>query len=373
MEIDDTYQTDLQLRKLGKEAAAKWGSEEACTISDAVAEVVKEAGVSGEKIKRVVEHANTYAYLDKYASSDNKYVSFPEGALATYDGVISKLNNAEPSIETHYDLSDYFTDPDSHEADDIEFFPRNSSADREIDLEKAASQFNDLLDKSYEERLELKKMLKEAESKVGYYDTRAAQELVNLSGHIKEAYVAETPMGDIIRSMRVTNVGDDIIKIALAYTIPKLVDGGYATAEQLERSLQEETTAKLANYNHPLVQSTIKLAEHIRNKKKFAVEVEKIAGVLNAAKGIFSSSANLGGGLAKMLGAAEGGVLHKAGRGIGYLAPVAGGLAAGKFVKDQLGTSPTVVKSMSYVPYNRFYDERLGRRRMMLEQRLGYA
>jgi hypothetical protein len=78
MEIDDTYQTDLQLRKLGKEAAAKWGSEEACTISDAVAEVVKEAtGKHPElppKIKKIIEEEEKFDILPNDLNLIKKFI-----------------------------------------------------------------------------------------------------------------------------------------------------------------------------------------------------------------------------------------------------------------------------------------------------------
>jgi hypothetical protein len=69
------------LEVLGKHAAADWGSGKYGTLTEAVTEHVKQAQLSPEQVKRVVEFANTSAFLTdfKKEGTTGKVVDFSGG------------------------------------------------------------------------------------------------------------------------------------------------------------------------------------------------------------------------------------------------------------------------------------------------------
>ena len=54
------------LEVLGKHASARWQRGDCSTLSDAVVETVKHAGLAPEQVRRVVEFANQDAYLSEF-------------------------------------------------------------------------------------------------------------------------------------------------------------------------------------------------------------------------------------------------------------------------------------------------------------------
>src|SRR5208282_6747332 len=82
------------LEVLGKQASSRWSSGESKTLSDAVVETVKTAGLSPEQVKRVCEFANTEAYLTEFKKegSAHKFIDFGSGP-ADPSTVIKDLND----------------------------------------------------------------------------------------------------------------------------------------------------------------------------------------------------------------------------------------------------------------------------------------
>lgn len=82
------------LEVLGKQAASKWATGEHPTLADAVLEQVKEAGLSPEQVKRVVEFANTDAYLTEFKKegANHRFVDFGRSGPADPAEVLKSLN-----------------------------------------------------------------------------------------------------------------------------------------------------------------------------------------------------------------------------------------------------------------------------------------
>ena len=122
-----------ELEVLGKYAAKKY-IEGACgNLSDAVVETVKHAGLSPEQVKRVVEFANTDAYLTEHRKEgEAKYVTF-EGGPADPAEVLRDLNDGGGGTVFDRGLADYSLPPLSKTASSTRQ-ERNTAA-----LEKVAA------------------------------------------------------------------------------------------------------------------------------------------------------------------------------------------------------------------------------------------
>ena len=87
-----------QLESMGKRAAALYG-EGGRSLSESVVEIVKEARLAPEQVKRVCEFANTAAYLQEFEKSgEQKNVTF-DGGPADPSFVLKELNDgSSPAI-----------------------------------------------------------------------------------------------------------------------------------------------------------------------------------------------------------------------------------------------------------------------------------
>ena len=100
-----------ELEVLGKCAAQKYVEGACGNLSDAVVETVKHAGLSPEQVKRVVEFANTDAYLTEHRKEgEAKYVTF-EGGPADPAEVLRDLNDGGGGTVFDRGLADYSLPP----------------------------------------------------------------------------------------------------------------------------------------------------------------------------------------------------------------------------------------------------------------------
>ncbi len=66
------------LEVFGKQASARWSEGHAKNLSEAVIETVKHAHLSPQQVQRVIEFANTDAFLKEFKKegSEHKYIDF---------------------------------------------------------------------------------------------------------------------------------------------------------------------------------------------------------------------------------------------------------------------------------------------------------
>jgi hypothetical protein len=109
-----------QLESLGKKAAAYY-IEHKGTLNDAVTEIVKEARLSPEQVKRVCEFANTSAYLSEFEKSgEQRNVTF-DGGPANPSVVLKDLNDGSSPNPSQIKLASLNapTDYRREQADDL--------------------------------------------------------------------------------------------------------------------------------------------------------------------------------------------------------------------------------------------------------------
>ncbi len=107
-----TPRSGEDLEVFGKYAAQKYINGDSGTLSDAVVETVKQAGLSPEQVRRVIEFANTDAYLTEHRKegSDSKYVEFT-GGPADPGEVLRDLNDGGGGTVFDRGLADYSLPP----------------------------------------------------------------------------------------------------------------------------------------------------------------------------------------------------------------------------------------------------------------------
>ena len=83
-----------ELETFGKHAADLYGAGTSPTLNEAVVETIKSAGLAPEQVRRVVEFANTHAFITEFKKEGtaNKYVVF-DGGPAEVNSVLQDLND----------------------------------------------------------------------------------------------------------------------------------------------------------------------------------------------------------------------------------------------------------------------------------------
>jgi hypothetical protein len=116
-----------ELETLGKYAAKKYVEGSCASLNDAVVETVKHAGLSPEQVKRVVEFANTDAYLTEYRKeASSKYVTFLEGPADPAE-VLRDLNDGGGGTVFDRGLADYSVPPGVKTASAVESFEKQAA------------------------------------------------------------------------------------------------------------------------------------------------------------------------------------------------------------------------------------------------------
>lgn len=107
-----TPRTGQELEVLGKCAAKKYVDGTCSSLNDAVVETVKQAGLSPEQVRRVIEFANTDAYLVEFnkEGAQSRYVEF-HGGPASPAEVLRDLNDGGGGTVFDRGLSDYSLEP----------------------------------------------------------------------------------------------------------------------------------------------------------------------------------------------------------------------------------------------------------------------
>ncbi len=104
--------TGEELEVLGKTAACKYSAGECPSLSEAVVETIKHAGLSPEQVKRVVEFTNQSAYRNEFnkLGSGHKYIEF-EGGPADPGDVLKDLNDGGGGTVFDRGVLDYASQP----------------------------------------------------------------------------------------------------------------------------------------------------------------------------------------------------------------------------------------------------------------------
>jgi len=290
-----------ELETFGKHAACGYCCGKHGTLTEAVVETVKHAGLSPEQVKRVVEFANTNAFLTEFKkeSTAAKYVSF-EGGPADPAEVLKDLNDGGGGTVFDRGIQDYSHGPGVIKASSVAAQPEEmdktasvQEAPNEADIILAEvfkaqdapipfeNPFQDVEDAQYKlasVRDALTANISELE--MSLLDTN--QELYGL---VKQAVMEDIPLGHILSAwFQVLEPPPELVKSAFALIGPRLREEDVMSYDQLGASLEKTASVvELANEDHPLVrtfsgycETVIKLAELRATRDEVMGGLEKL-------------------------------------------------------------------------------------------------
>lgn len=231
------------------------------TLSEAVVETVKTAGLAPEQVQRVIEFANTSAYLKKFAEAgpQHRVISF-DGGPASFADVIRDLNDGGGGslMDPAHRSSDYSRLPP-----DVMKLAAANRARLGLEETKLASAFRvqevpipfeEPLQEALEMRDKLASLYNEATSELGGLETRN-YDLCDLLFHeVKQASLSDIPLGHIVAALSEVSEEPEFMKAAFAMLGPRLLENGvFHDFESFSESLEKTAGVGVVNTDHPML------------------------------------------------------------------------------------------------------------------------
>lgn len=256
-----------QLELMGKRAAAAY-SEHGTRLSDAVVEVVKEAKLSPEQVKRVCEFANTNAYLSEFEKAgEMRNVTF-EGGPANPSVVLKDLNDGGNPMLSKLGSSDYakptghyktagVTDEALAEAFGIKAGDKEKTASAYSGVDRDHMSHYSPVDELNDLRLCLEGTRETMVSKLSTSGVVYDDVSSDLCKTAAQELETGTPMGDIARVWASHAPNALLFKEAMALVVKHLQTRGHSE-EELSKSFNKIASAgTLPNPTHPLVEQFV--------------------------------------------------------------------------------------------------------------------
>jgi hypothetical protein len=241
------------LEVLGKHAAARWAAGREKTLGNAVVSTVKTAGLSPEQVKRVVEFANTAAYLTdfKKEGSLHRVVDFGAGGLADPSAVIQDLNDGgggssydTGSLEYNHPPPQTKTASAWDEASFEQMFASSGQEYPEVNPLGDVLTLRDKLASSYETSTSMLSSLE-----VMYEDLST-----HIFNQVKQAALSGHALSEIAQIWQQCAPSDEHVKVAFQVVMDPLVDNGvFQNHAAVAQSLSKHSSVGLVNPDHPLV------------------------------------------------------------------------------------------------------------------------
>jgi len=292
-----------ELETFGKHAASGYSGGKFGTLNDAVVETVKHAGLSPEQVKRVVEFANTNAFLTEFKkeSTAAKYVSF-EGGPADPSEVLKDLNDGGGGTVFDRGVQDYSHGPEVIKASSVAAVP-TSGLEKTASVQEPVNEadvilaevfkaedapipfespFQDVEDAQYK----LASARDSATASISELEVQLLDTNQELYGLVKQAVMEDIPLGHILSAwFQVLEPPPELVKSAFALIGPRLKEEDVMSYDQLGASLEKTASVNhLANEDHPLVrtfsgycETVIKLAELRVSRDEIMGGLEKLA------------------------------------------------------------------------------------------------
>lgn len=339
-----------ELETFGKRAAAQWSEGTHSTLTESVVETVKHAQFSPEQVRRVVEFANTHAYLSEFKKEGSHRIVAFDGGPADPSQVIKDLNDGGGGTVFDRGTLDYSMPPAS----------RMKAASAAGGVEKTASATPDCpheascespYEKAFWGQFEV------AEPKLAYAEPlRQLQDTYNtlkgassqvasdidalevdygdavgqLFQHVKQAALSGYSLGDVLTAWQPVVTDETFVKAAFQELVPRLRGNVFPSFDAIGASLSKVASQPRAvDLAHPVVttfQEYCDVLNKLANLRELQREVDEGVGQIEA---VFKE-------------AAAGGVLGKAWQGLGAAGSAAGSVA-GKAADYLVGANPQAV------------------------------
>ncbi len=284
-----------ELEVMGKHAARKYLSGSCDTLSDAVVETVKEAGLSPEQVKRVVEFANTDAYLQEFRKegSDHKYIHF-HGGPANPSEILKDLNDGGGGTVFDTGVSDYNQPP----PDFKKTAQRNrerlgldkvasaiNPADRELraafDVQERPIPFADPWNEATAMRDKLAGARDHLNSELSGLEVEFLTVCDDLYHQVKQAALNDVPLGHIIQAWGEIVPGPEYVKLAFQRISPRLLkEGVFHSRTEIGDSLTKQASG-MADQRHPIVRSFAAFCGRLDKLAQVRTTRDEISGAFN--------------------------------------------------------------------------------------------
>lgn len=348
-----------ELEAFGKKAAELYETSEK-TLSDAVVETVKHAGLNPEQVRRVVEFANTSAYLGEFKKegSPHKVIDF-HGGPADPSAVLQDLNDGGGGSVHDRGLRDYQGPPERTKHADVQQDQRLealfATQAPNIPHENPMGEAIDLRDK-------LAALHDNLTSEIGGLEVMHMDLCQRLFENVKQASLEGYSLGEVIQVWAKVTNEPVFFKTAFAMLSPRLIENEvFEDLQAVNASLEKTGAERQVNMGHPLVHDfqeyceTIEALAGLREQQKQASAgleemTEFVLHPERFAEGKAASSSS--GPLEELKVAASGGIIGaaakaapvvakaggKAGRELGRLISGPGGAQMGEALGQHAGT-----------------------------------
>lgn len=243
--------TGEDLEVFGKHAAMMWLRGEAPNMSAAVVETVKKASLSPEQVLRVVEFANTNAFLTEFKKEGraHRVIDFP-GGPADPATVLRDLNDGGGGagrVSTKVaSLEDYASPPKQASKGDILWH-------REVEAPAPMAQANPL-GEAMQLRSKLAGVAEHARGQLNFAERAYRESVLEMQEQVKSAALEGVPLSEVVRVFAEVCPNETFIKHAFEVVSPKLVQSRvFRTPSDMEDSFRKQASSDPVNPAHPLV------------------------------------------------------------------------------------------------------------------------
>ena len=258
-----------ELEVLGKHAASKYISGSCGTLNEAVVETVKQAGLSPEQVKRVIEFANTDAYLQEFKKegSDHKYVHF-HGGPANPSEVIKDLNDGGGGTVFDQGAADYSSPPPDMSKQSMAnldrlgmdktasaYNPGERQLQEMFDIQEQPIPFADPWEESTSMREKLASARDTLTSELGSLEVEYMTICDDLYHQVKQASLNDVPLGHVIEAWSDVVPGPDYVKLAFAHIGPRLIKEEVFPSRVAMGDSLTKTADGTPDHTHPIIRS----------------------------------------------------------------------------------------------------------------------
>lgn len=378
--------TGEELETFGKEAATKFVRGEYSTLTEAVVETVKSAGLAPEQVRRVVEFTNIDAFNQEFRkeAAGHRVVEF-KGGPASFSDVLKDLNDGSVGeLDKH--AFDYSLPPPSvgtlYSLNEDRLGLDNVKLAEAFGVEEVPLPYADPTREAEDLRTKLAGAEEELSAELSFLEGQYLDTVEGLYGAVKQAALEGTHLGQIVSAWGSVLKRPEFVKAAFQQLTPRLIEGGvFRTREEISDSLVKTASRGLVNAEHPIMvhfcdfcETLTKLAETRAAHQEIAEGLDKIStflkaaglvdGGIHAAKQLWGASTTAARAAAPQVGSAIRGAAPGIGGAVSKATQVAGDVAekalpyaphaalgfAGATAYRKTKESPTVQRVLSYVP-----------------------
>lgn len=299
-----------ELEVFGKAAASRYMCGDASSLNDAVVETVKQAALSPEQVRRVIEFANTAAYLQEFKKegATHKYIHF-DGGPASPTEVLKDLNDGGGGTVFDRGSADYNQPPPNMKLASARlaecnrgFLEKNASVKlassdpvevafaQMFHVEEQPLPYAEPWREAEDMREKLATTRDNLNSDLSFFEGEFRDATDYLYDIVKQAAMDGVPLAHIVQSWEHVTPGPGFVKAAFSHIGPRLVQDGVMSLDGVGESLTKRAAAGVWNPEHPLpgafagfCSHLLKMAEAREQRDICHQEYERLDGFIKKA------------------------------------------------------------------------------------------